>query len=87
MPIAVEYFRELFRRSKLTFSFTSAGVQLFGDVAVERLSYTATAVPTSGGTPLEDVGKGVHVYLRDPGGSSKLLHDIWNSDRALVSRP
>jgi uncharacterized protein (TIGR02246 family) len=80
-----EYFRELFRRSTLTFQFTSSDIQLFGDLAVERLSYTATVLPMTGGTPANDVGKGLHVYLRDAGGSWKLLHDIWNSDRAAGS--
>jgi len=51
-----------------------------GDVAIERVEYTASAWPAEGGPPVQDVGKGVHVYRRQTDGSWKLAQDIWNSD-------
>lgn len=75
-----EYFRDLFSRSRFRFSFGSSEIQLAGDVAFERVTYTAVAWPASGGSPSEDRGKGLHVYSRQHDGSWKLAQDIWNSD-------
>src|SRR5215472_2120153 len=74
----VEYFRGLFSRSKFRFTFTSSHIHLAGDTAVERVTYTAVIWPGGDASPIEDVGKGLHVYRRQPNGSWKLTHDIWN---------
>ena len=78
------YFRELFSRTAFKFSFTSSDIRLAGDLAFERLTYTALSWPALGGPPVEDEGKGVHVYRRQTDGSWKLALDIWNSDRPLA---
>ena len=80
-----KYFRDLFSRSKVKFAFTSSNVHLAGDVALERVTYTATIWPGDGAPPIEDIGKGLHVYRRQPDGSWKLTHDIWNSDQDVTS--
>lgn len=81
------YFRALFARRKLRFAFTSAVIELAGDLAVEHVTYLATAWPAAGGPALEDGGKGLHVYRRQPDGGWKLTHDIWNSDRPAEPDP
>jgi len=78
----VQYFRNLFSRSKFRFTFTSSHIHLAGDTALERLTYTAVIWPGDDAPPIEDVGKGLHVYQRQPDGSWKLTHDIWNSDQS-----
>jgi uncharacterized protein (TIGR02246 family) len=75
-----EYFRNLFSRAKFQFSFTSSEIQLAGDTAFERVTYTAVVWRGSDALPVEDVGKGLHVYRRQPDGLWKLTQDIWNSD-------
>jgi ketosteroid isomerase-like protein len=80
----VEYFRNLFSRSKFRFTFTSSHIHLAGDTAFERLTYTATIWPGDA-PPIEDVGKGLHVYGRQPNGSWKLTNDIWNSNQWVPS--
>jgi hypothetical protein len=35
-------------------------------------------------SPIEDVGKGLQVYARQPDGSWKLTHDIWTSDESVA---
>jgi ketosteroid isomerase-like protein len=79
----VRYFRDLFSRSKFKFAFTSSNIHLAGDIAFERVTYTAMIWPGEGAQPIEDAGKGLHVYGRQPDGSWKLTYDIWNSDHDL----
>jgi ketosteroid isomerase-like protein len=55
-------------------------VDVVGDVAIERLHYSAVATAPSGETT-EDVGKGIHSYRRCADGTWQLAQDIWNSDR------
>jgi len=75
-----EYFRNVFAARRLTFTFTASTVTVLGDVALERLSYSAIAASLVGRERIEDVGKGLHVYSRQLDGSWKLTQDIWNSD-------
>ena len=75
-----EYFRNVFAARRLTFTFTASTVTVLGDVALERLSYTAIVVSLVSRGKTEDVGKGLHVYSRQLDGSWKLTQDIWNSD-------
>lgn len=65
----VEYFRSLFSRSRFKL--------------LERVTYTATIWPGGDASPIEDMGKGLHVYGRQPDGSWKLTQDIWNSDQSV----
>jgi ketosteroid isomerase-like protein len=75
------YFRSLFSRRRFRFAFTSSDIHLAGDTAMECVTYTAIMWSESGASPIEDVGKGLHVYRRQSNGSWKLTHDIWNSDQ------
>ncbi len=84
-PAIVQYFRNLFSQSRFRFAFTSSHIHIDGDTAVERVTYTATIWPRDDAPPIEDVGKGIHVYRRQPNGSWKLTYDIWNSDRPVAS--
>ena len=81
----VQYFRSLFSRSRFEFTFTSSHVHVSGDTALERVTYTATIWPGGDAAPIEDMGKGLHVYRRQADGSWKLTYDIWNSDWPVVS--
>jgi uncharacterized protein (TIGR02246 family) len=78
------YFRNLFSQFRFEFVFTSSAIQIEGDLAVERVTYTASALPLAGGPPLGDAGKGLHVYGRQRDGTWKLVKDIWNSDRPIA---
>ena len=77
-----DYFRSLFSRSRFRFTFTSSHIQLAGNTALERVTYTAIVWRESGASPVEDIGKGLHVYGRQPNGSWKLTQDIWSSDQS-----
>jgi uncharacterized protein (TIGR02246 family) len=84
-PAITQYFRGLFSRTAFRFTFTSSGIRLAGDSAFECVTYTATIRPNGGAPPIDDIGKGLHVYERQQDGSWKLTLDIWNSDRAIPS--
>jgi ketosteroid isomerase-like protein len=81
----VEYFRNLFSRNKFRFTFTSSQIHVAGDTATERVTYAAIIWPGDDAPPIEDVGKGLHVYRRQPNGLWKLAYDIWNSDQPVAS--
>jgi len=51
-----------------------------GDWAFERYSFAWTLTPLAGGDPIQDSGKGVHIYQRQTDGSWKFALDIWNSN-------
>jgi len=74
------YFDRLFRQRRLTFAFTSSEIHVAGDTAFERVTYAASARPIEGGPAARDIGKGLHVYRREPTGAWRLVADIWNSD-------
>ena len=76
-----DYFRSVFSRRRFRFTFTSSDIQLAGDTALERVTYTAIMWSENADLPIEDVGKGLHVYRRQSDGSWKLAQDIWNSDQ------
>jgi ketosteroid isomerase-like protein len=63
-----EYFRNLFSRGTFTFAFTSSHLQLAGDIALERVTYTAIFRSGHGTSRMEDAGKGLHVYGRQLAG-------------------
>ena len=78
-----EYFQRLFSRSRFRFTFTGSEIQVAGDLAIERVMYTALAWPRQAATPVEEAGKGLHVHARQPSGAWKLACDVWNSDLPL----
>jgi uncharacterized protein (TIGR02246 family) len=74
-----EYFAGMLESRRLTFTFTDATVEIFGDVAIERLQYTAVATALDG-TTTALAGKGIHLCTRRADGGWQLAQDIWNSN-------
>lgn len=78
---AVRAFGEAF--PKLTaFSAEAVDVAGSGDIAYARGTYALTANP-AGAPPMEDKGKWLGVYRKQPDGSWRLSYDVWNSDLPL----
>ncbi len=74
--------RGMFQQFKIEGSYTTtADLRVSGDWASERVSFKLKSTPIAGGAPIEDVGKGVHVYRRQAG-VWKISQDVWNSDKA-----
>lgn len=78
------YFEALFRRTRLQFTFTLSRIEIAGNIALERVEYSASAWSADGGPETRDVGKGLHVYRRQASGSWLLGMDIWSSDKRMT---
>jgi ketosteroid isomerase-like protein len=70
------YLTRLFQQRRFKFSFTSSYIQIAGSFAFERVKYVASTWPAQGGPKVRDVGKGLHVYRKQPGGLWTLMADI-----------
>jgi ketosteroid isomerase-like protein len=55
-------------------------VTVAGDWAIQRYAYQLTLTPKAGGQSMEERGKGIHIFRRQPDGSWLIVQDIWNSD-------
>jgi uncharacterized protein (TIGR02246 family) len=60
--------------------YTESHIDVAGDWAIQRYSTLSTVAPKKVGKPMEDRGKGIHIYRRQPDGSWLIAQDIWNSD-------
>lgn len=58
-------------------------VRAAGEWAFERGGYTIHLTPKDGGPAMDDVGKYLTVYERQPDGEWRIARDIWNSDQPL----
>lgn len=55
-------------------------VQAAGSWAFERGTYKINLIPKAGGESIQDIGKYITVYERQPAGAWKIARDIWNSN-------
>jgi ketosteroid isomerase-like protein len=60
--------------------YMSPDIVVAGDWAFEHWAYTLTMTPLAGSDPIQEVGKGIHIYRRQSDGSWKIAQDIWNTD-------
>jgi len=65
---------------RVEFTLLVDEVQVAGDWAFERGMYTITLTPKAGGEPLQDIGKYITTYERQPSGAWGMARDIWNSN-------
>jgi uncharacterized protein (TIGR02246 family) len=61
-------------------------VQVAGDWAFERGTYKITLTPKAGGEPIQDIGKYITIYERQPGAAWGMARDIWNSNNPQFIR-
>jgi ketosteroid isomerase-like protein len=78
-PWAAEYLKQF----KIHWEKTSLEFVVAGDWAFDRYSYTSTDTPQGGGTPVEDLGKGLSIFHHDADGKWRVARDAWSSDLPL----
>lgn len=64
---------------------TAEEIQVAGDWGFTRVTYTAKVTPKAGGEPQEETGKGIYIVHRQPDGSWKYTHCIWNSNQPAAA--
>ena len=70
-------FLALFRAE---FALSVDEVQVAGDWAFERGTYTIILTPKAGCEPMQEMGKYITIYERELGGAWGMARDIWNSN-------
>jgi uncharacterized protein (TIGR02246 family) len=74
----IQGFLELFRIEG--FALSVAELQVKGDWAFERGTYTITFTHKPSGKVTPDAGKYITIWQRRPDGTWAMARDIWNSD-------
>ena len=72
--------QDLFNQFAIQLTIISEEVEVFGDWAFVRTTYTTALTPKAGGEVVEESGKNIWIWKREADGSWKLAHDIWNLD-------
>lgn len=75
------FFQGLLDSGFQSIKLETTAVDAAGDLAYSRGRYTLSLTPP-GGAPVEDIGKYIVVYRRQPGGAWRAVGDIFNSDHA-----
>ncbi len=73
----------MFEGMSAELTISSEEVEVAGDWAFDRGTFTMKMTPKGDGEPMEDKGKYIVILQRQMDGSWKLAREIWNSDNPL----
>lgn len=87
-----EHYRQRFEEAKksystMTLGLTSEEVEVFGDRAMHRGTWTWKGTPKSGAAPVEAKGKWLSILKRMPDGSWKVYRHSSNRDHPRLPDP
>jgi ketosteroid isomerase-like protein len=74
----------MYQQFSVSGRYLSSDVTVAGDWASQRYTYSLTLTPKAGGQAMEEHGKGIHIFRRQPAGNWLIVQDIWNSDTPPV---
>ncbi len=74
----VSAMQKFFGQFELRIDYTSTGIDLQGDAAIDRGTYAQTVTPKGGGAPQAGKGSYLWVYRRAADGTWRQTHAIWN---------
>jgi ketosteroid isomerase-like protein len=77
---SVELMRQFFNKYELRIEYASAQIQVNGDEAFDRGSYSQTMVPKDGGAPVAGKGNYWWFYARADDGNWQQTHVIWTNE-------
>lgn len=72
---------------KFDLRYSESHVDVVGDWAIQRYVVVGNLTPKTGAAPIEERGKGIHIYRRQPDGNWLIAQDIWNSDLPASDQP
>ena len=72
--------QDLVNQFAIQLTINSEEVEVFGDWAFVRTTYTTALTPKAGGEVVEERGKNIWIWKREADGSWKLARNIWNLD-------
>jgi uncharacterized protein (TIGR02246 family) len=75
-----KWFNSLHEHSTLSGGYGESDVSVVGDWAIEHFTARLAVTPKAGGEAVDQENKGIHIYRRQPDGTWRIAHDIWNSD-------
>jgi ketosteroid isomerase-like protein len=64
-------------------TFIPQEIQIGGDWAIDRFTWSTDTTPVGGGTSSNDKGKCIWIWRRQRDGSWKVARAIWNSDNPV----
>ena len=80
-PALRSMMEEMLKEATPTGKYTSADVDVYGDIAIVRYTGTMTMTPkAAGAAAVTETIKGIHVYKKQPDGRWKIAQDVWNND-------
>ena len=74
------WWQQMFDAGSLHVSFFPEELQVTGDWAFDRFTWTIDITPTGGGETVREEGKSLWIWQRQSDGTWKLAREIWNSD-------
>jgi len=77
---SVDLMKQFFSQNALHIEYASAQIQVNGDQAFDRGSYSQTVTPKNGGAPLAGKGKYWWFYARNSDGNWQQKRVIWTTD-------
>jgi ketosteroid isomerase-like protein len=82
----IEWFREYFSNFQIAnLTPTERDVFVSGDVAIEHWTYMVAIKEIEGTDRIRDDGRFLTIWKKQPDGSWKISHSIWNSIRPIGS--
>ena len=83
-PEVEEWWKEYFEFFTIAnLETTERTLEIVGDIAVERTSWSLKLVPKKGGSPIYDDGRFLTIWRRQSDGSWKIWQRIWNSVKPI----
>ena len=73
----------MFEGMSAELTISSEEVEVAGDWAFDRGTFTMKMTPKGDGEPMEDKGKYIVILEKQADGSWKLAREVWNSDNPL----
>ena len=80
-PAIEDWANDTFEGVNIQLVSKEAEIEITGDWAIVRGTYSITYTPEAGGESREEVGKWLVIMSRQPDGSWKYARTMWNSDK------